>query len=434
MKRIFACFLALLCLTVFCGSRVFAAGDIVDVARHGVAVVDVGVQVDDFWDEHGSGSGFFVGEKNKPVQYLITNHHVVADFLENGAGELTEFMTTSGEIVLGRAKVRVYFDKEDYVEAYVMDADPIRDIALLRLAEPTDKRAALTLCIPTNDMVGDTVYAVGYPGIADSLIKESVTSWGEADATVSTGVVGRISTVSGTGVSQILTDADIRHGNSGGPLMNDRAQVLGINTYSVSRNDEQVNYAVNISEALPMLDMHNVPYTVGGGVSWVVWLLAGLLAAAVIAVILLAVLRSRRRCARKLPAQQTDPAMQSAPRPAAADPAESLDSGFRLQGVAGALEGKRFAIPRSGQLTLGRDPARCTVTLPADTAGVSGLHCAIWLEESGICLKDLGSTHGTFVSPGSRLAGGQAVLVRPGEVFWLGSQAQSFVIAERRQG
>ena len=63
MKRIFACFLALLCLTVFCGSRVFAAGDVVDVARHGVAVVDVGVQVDDFWDEHGSGSGFFVGEK-----------------------------------------------------------------------------------------------------------------------------------------------------------------------------------------------------------------------------------------------------------------------------------------------------------------------------------------------------------------------------------
>ena len=124
---------------------------------------------------------------------------------------------------------------------------------------------------------------------------------------------------------------------------------------------------------------------------------------------------------RKKAAPAPVPAPPTPPAPAA-----SNDSGYRLQGVAGVLEGRRFALPASGQLILGRDPNRCTVVLPANTAGVSGCHCAVWVENGELFLKDMGSTHGTFVTPGSRLAGGQA--------FWLGSQAQTFVVAERRPG
>ncbi len=187
---------------------------------------------------------------------------------------------------------------------------------------------------------------------------------------------------------------------------------------------EQVNYAVNIDEALPMLNANNVPYTMAGGVSWVVWLAAGLLAAAAVAVAAALVVKGRKKAApAPVPTPPTPPA-----------PAASNDSGYRLQGVAGVLEGRRFALPASGQLILGRDPNRCTVVLPANTAGVSGCHCAVWVENGELFLKDMGSTHGTFVTPGSRLAGGQAIRIRPGEAFWLGSQAQTFVVAERRPG
>ena len=415
MKRIFACLVTLLVLAAALACPAFAANDVSTISRHGVAVVAVGVQVGDQWEEVGWGSGFFVGKKNQPVEYLITNHHVVDYYLENGAGEL----------LVGRAKVRVYFDSQDFTEAYVVDYDATRDLALVRLSAATEKRAALTLCSPTDDMVGDTVYTVGYPGISDNVLKESTTTRGESDATVSTGVVSRISTVAGTGVGQILTDAEIRHGNSGGPMVNERAQVLGVNTYSVANTDgEQVNYAVNIDEALPMLNANNVPYTMAGGVSWVVWLAAGLLAAAAVAVAAALVVKGRKKAApAPVPAPPTPPA-----------PAASNDSGYRLQGVAGVLEGRRFALPASGQLILGRDPNRCTVVLPANTAGVSGCHCAVWVENGELFLKDMGSTHGTFVTPGSRLAGGQAIRIRPGEAFWLGSQAQTFVVAERRPG
>lgn len=425
MKRLFAILMSLV-LAAALACPAFATSDVITTARHGIAVVAVGVQVGDQWQEAGWGTGFFVGEKNQPVEYLITNHHVVEYYLENGAGELLVGDDGSGAVVTARAKVRVYFDSQDFVEAYVMDFDAVRDLALVRLSAATDKRAALTLCSPTDDMVGDTVYTVGYPGISDSVSKESTTSRGESDATVSTGVVSRISTVAGTGVGQILTDAEIREGNSGGPMVNERAQVLGVNTYFVSNTKgEQANYAVNIDEALPMLNANNVPYTMAGGIPWVVWLVAGLAAAAVVVVVVVLLVTRRKKPA---PGAVAPPASSVSSSPA------PHDSGYRLQGVAGALEGKRYAIPASGQLILGRDPARCTVTMPSGTAGVSACHCAVWVENGELYLKDLGSTHGTFVSPGSRLGGGQAIRIRPGEAFWLGSQAQTFVVAERRPG
>ena len=428
MKRLFAILMSLV-LAAALACPAFAASDVITTARHGIAVVAVGVQVGDQWQEAGWGTGFFVGEKNQPVEYLITNHHVVEYYLENGAGELLVGADASGATVTGRAKVRVYFDSQDFVEAYVMDFDAVRDLALVRLSAATDKRAALTLCSPTDDMVGDTVYTVGYPGISDSVSKESTTSRGESDATVSTGVVSRISTVAGTGVGQILTDAEIRHGNSGGPMVNERAQVLGVNTYSVSNTEgEQANYAVNIDEALAMLNANNVPYTMASSIPWVVWLVAGLAAAAVVVVVVV-LLVTRRKKAVPVAVAPPAPSVPSVPSSPAL-----RDSGYRLQGVAGALEGKRYAIPASGQLILGRDPARCTVTMPSGTAGVSACHCAVWVENGELYLKDLGSTHGTFVSPGSRLGGGQAIRIRPGEAFWLGSQAQTFVVAERRPG
>ena len=425
MKRVFAILMSLV-LAAALACPALAASDVITTARHGIAVVAVGIQVGDQWEEAGWGSGFFVGEKNQPVEYLITNHHVVDYYLENGAGELLMGTDASGGVVTGRAKVRVYFDSQDFTEAYVVDYDATRDLALVRLSAATDKRAALTLCSPTDDMVGDTVYTVGYPGISDNVLKESTTTRGESDATVSTGIVSRISTVAGTGVGQILTDAEIRHGNSGGPMVNERAQVLGVNTYSVANTEgEQANYAVNIDEALPMLNANNVPYTMAGGIPWVVWLVAGLAAAAAVVVVVV-LLVTRRKKPAPVPVAPPVPSVPSSPAP--------RDSGYRLQGVAGALEGKRYAIPASGQLILGRDPARCTVTVPATTAGVSGCHCAVWVENGELYLKDMGSTHGTFVSPGSRLSGGQTIRLRPGEAFWLGGQAQTFVVAERRPG
>ena len=113
-------------------------------------------------------------------------------------------------------------------------------------------------------------------------------------------------------------------------------------------------------------------------------------------------------------------------------PAAEGDSSFRIQGVSGALEGKRFLLPAGSPVTIGRDPKQCGVVFPPNTPGVSGKHCAVWVDQGRVYLKDLGSTHGTYLSQGSKLAPGQAMALVPGESFWLGSPQESFVIAERR--
>ena len=83
-------------------------------------------------------------------------------------------------------------------------------------------------------------------------------------------------------------------------------------------------------------------------------------------------------------------------------------------------------------MTIGRDPKQCGVVFPPNTPGVSSKHCAVWVDQGRVYLKDLGSTHGTYLSQGSKLAPGQAMALAPGESFWLGSPQESFVIAERR--
>ena len=61
MKRVFAILMSLV-LAAALACPALAASDVITTARHGIAVVAVGVQVGDQWQEAGWGSGFFVGK------------------------------------------------------------------------------------------------------------------------------------------------------------------------------------------------------------------------------------------------------------------------------------------------------------------------------------------------------------------------------------
>lgn len=64
--------------------------------------------------------------------------------------------------------------------------------------------------------------------------------------------------------------------------------------------------------------------------------------------------------------------------------------------------------------------------------GVSGKHCAVWYKHGKIFLQDLGSKHGTYILPGTRLQSNQSIEVKVGDGFYLGSTQESFVITERQ--
>lgn len=416
-------------------------------AKNGVAVVaECAISTDGQEGLFSHGSGFFVGGTKEGVQYLVTNHHVVQEYLEMGAGEFVTFTDEETGVSFGaKLCVRVYFDDKNYIEAYVVDQNPAADIAVLRLESPTDKRSALPICVPTEDMAGSSVYAIGYPGVSDNTLIDVITTWGKDDITFTSGVVSRLVTTSGTGVRSIQMDASISPGNSGGPLVNEKGQVIGVNTKTIKEvampeneaesiadlDIREATYAINISEAVTLMDRHDVPYTPagqtaqnGGGIIVAAACIAGILFLLVIVAVFVKKKKRHSMGGASGPAPRT-----SGP---GADPAQDQDdSGYRLQGVSGAMAGKRFMIRRSSPLTLGRDPEACNVVYPARSPGVSGKHCQVWYDEGIIYIKDIGSSHGTFRASGARLAAGQPIRLKTGEAFRLGSEKEMMVLVQK---
>lgn len=405
----------------------------------------------------GWGTGFFVGKQGEDPSYLVTNYHVIEDYVEFGSGELIEVALSDTVTDRARCKVRAYYDSNTYDEAYIVEYNASMDVAILRLDNPTSQRKPIALCSPTDSMVGSTVYAVGYPGLSDNIFTESTSKWGLSDVTVTSGSISRLLTTSGTGQRNIQIDCDIKPGNSGGPLVNADGAALGINTKSVVNNasGDQTNYAVNIEEAITLLNRNGVAYEMAGASSQPpvqedpgdksaqpdkseepasqpepvtppvtepepaksnTLLIAG--GAAAVVVVLAAVVLLGKR---KKPVPVSQPISPTGP----AVPAIGAVGGLRLQCLSGNFAGRRFPIEK--QVRIGRDPARNDLVYPANAPGVSGAHCVVKVEGGQLWLTDLGSSHGTYLN-GRKLAANQALPLNPGDRFWLGSENEMFQI------
>ncbi len=232
---------------------VFAAGFDAATAREGVIYIE-----SNFYDTQGQwltgarGTGFFVNETT-----IITNHHVIEPYLS-----FMEVLSSLSEDLkkTNQSRIHVGFDDATWEEAYIVAYDENNDLAILRLDKPTARRTPVQLEIPTEEMVGTTVYAIGYPGIVDQSDINPVEKYNITAATVTRGSVTRLLTTSGSGMSRIQIDAAISGGNSGGPLFTEHGSVIGVNSAGFSSVDN-TNYAVNASALVRLLDMNGVSYT-----------------------------------------------------------------------------------------------------------------------------------------------------------------------------
>ncbi len=120
----------------------------------------------------------------------------------------------------------------------------------------------------------------------------------------------------------------------------------------------------------------------------------------------------------------------AAPQPQSpAAPAQPAAAGSTvvLRGLSGVFKGKE--IKSSTPITMGRDARRCTVVFPADTAGVSSLHCELRPAANGSAiLVDKGSSFGTVIGGVRRVPTNQEITLAPGTVISLGSEQQRFVV------
>lgn len=98
---------------------------------------------------------------------------------------------------------------------------------------------------------------------------------------------------------------------------------------------------------------------------------------------------------------------------------------YRLMGVEGAYAQSIF--PLDDIIVLGRDPKAANIIYPATAIHVSRKHCCVWVGEAGqVCIKDLGSSNGTFFADGTRLTPNVTYRLNPGESFYLGSGREAY--------
>lgn len=413
-----------------------ASGETAAQSRSGV--VRILVQLPD--GNIAMGSGFGVGKKGESTDTFVTNFHVVGEQpyqMEDGSVQTLPplavwILKNSNAWVPG-----VGLDTSNAISCNVLYAkEEYPDIAVIQAVEEVPERVALSLLEDENKVeVGDAVYALGYPATSDyteGTVYGTTLPGGVADVTITSGIISRFTTSSSLGDTRLIQhDATINGGNSGGPLIDSRGSVIGINTYKIGggENTDNSSYSVRIDYIKDVLDDLHIEYDLYQGDSG----LPVTMVLAVAAFALLVIAAAAVVMARKKKRPRVSPA--AAPAPAAgsakASGGQSIagDSGLRFQGVSGAFKGKRFAI--TAQVRIGRDPAKNDFVYPAGTKGISGVHCILVYQDGQLYLQDLGSTYGTFVNGGQRLAANQAVVLQTGDKFCLGSEEECFVITRK---
>lgn len=165
--------------------------------------------------QEGLGSGVIIREDG----LILTNNHVIAD-------------ATKIEVTLSNGKT---------YKGEVLGADPISDLALVKINATNLPTAPLG--DSSKVKVGEFVVAIGNPYGLDHTVTFGVIS----------AVERNIDTGNNTMYGVIQTDAAINPGNSGGPLVNLKGEVIGINTM-IYQNAQGLGFAVSSNTAKKVID------------------------------------------------------------------------------------------------------------------------------------------------------------------------------------
>lgn len=185
--------------------------------------------------QHGGGTGFVVDEAGRLV---VTNDHVVGG--ERQVAVVFPLYDNGGELVTDsrpyQRAIREVASRGD-----VVARDPARDLALIRVDKLGDRTTAARLAAkpaPT----GASVFSVGGSGADDNLL------WRLTKGTVRGRAQRQVPTDAGVFDCTVLeTDAPVNAGDSGGPVMNDRGELVAVVSHFVV-GQRQVSGNIDLEE------------------------------------------------------------------------------------------------------------------------------------------------------------------------------------------
>ena len=175
----------------------------------------------------GIGSGFIINEEG----YILTNYHVI-----QGAQEIS--VTLSNDVT---------------TTAQVVNYDENQDVAMIKITDESVKIPA-TVELGDSDSLqpGEEVIAIGTPLST------------ELSSTVTKGIISAtsrsVAVESGVTMNLIQTDAAINAGNSGGPLVNTKGEVVGINSSKISGEAvEGIGFSIPINDIKDKIESLSKP-------------------------------------------------------------------------------------------------------------------------------------------------------------------------------
>lgn len=175
----------------------------------------------------GIGSGFIINEEG----YILTNYHVV-----KGAQEIS--VTLSNDVT---------------TTAQIVNYDENQDVAMIKITDESVKIPA-TVELGDSDSLqpGEEVIAIGTPLST------------ELSSTVTKGIISAtsrsVAVESGVTMNLIQTDAAINAGNSGGPLVNTKGEVVGINSSKISGEAvEGIGFSIPINDIKDKIESLSKP-------------------------------------------------------------------------------------------------------------------------------------------------------------------------------
>ncbi|MGE2836365.1 serine protease HtrA [Mycobacterium sp. SMC-4] len=200
-------------------------------AKVAAAVADSVVTIEAKSDAEGAqGSGVVIDGRG----YVVTNNHVISEAATNPS----------------KYKMAVVFNDGKEVPANLVGRDPKTDLAVLKV-DNVDNLTVARMGDSEKLRVGEEVIAAGAPLGLRSTVTHGIIS-----------ALHRPIPLSGDGtdtdtvIDGVQTDASINHGNSGGPLINMNAEVIGINTAGKSLSDSAsgLGFAIPVNEVKQVVE------------------------------------------------------------------------------------------------------------------------------------------------------------------------------------
>lgn len=195
----------------------------------------------------GIGSGFVV---HADKRFVVTNHHVVGR--ANEVALVFPLYDDKGDLVTDLRKYDGSQVKEVAAKGQVVERDEARDLALIRLERLPSKVEAVTFAgkaAPT----GSVVYSVGNSGAVDAPGAEGNLLWRLTKGTVRGRTERRA--VGGIECMVLETDAPVNPGDSGGPVVNDRAELVAVVSHFFTKQ-RQVSGNIDAEEVRKFLAPH----------------------------------------------------------------------------------------------------------------------------------------------------------------------------------